>query len=134
MYQIAWLSSLYWFFGLSTMWRWIYINTTCGENSLLNTGNAKFHYCKPTDGSNCGGSDVVTPVPARDDSCSLNLGKCDSDPCQCMMDEECSDCQNCGCEECKDGYFKKSFGHECVKCTTTIPNCKECKELIYCDK
>ena len=108
-------------------------HATCGENSLLNTGNTKFHYCTPNDGSDCGRPrpGVVVP-PVRDDGCPLNLGKCNSDPCQCMMDEECSDCQNYGCETCKDGYFKKSFGHSCVKCSTTIENCNECNDWQGC--
>ena len=50
---------------------------TCGENRLLNTVNAKFHYCTPNDGSDCGEPDVIAS-PVRDDGSSLNLGKCDS--------------------------------------------------------
>ena len=112
---------------------------TCGENSLLNTGNAKFHYCTPNDGSDCGPPvlppKVDTPSPvAVYDPCSLDLGKCDSDPCQCMADEECSDCQHYGCETCGYGYFKKSFGHKCVKCSTTIANCNQCNDWQGCTK
>ena len=109
-------------------------STTCGEDSKLNTGNTKFHYCVPSDGSQCTIGDTTTPEQSVAQTCSdvTEYAECDSNPCDCTSDDNCNECQSWGCVTCADGYFKKSWGHECVSCTTFDANCNQCNDWNGC--
>ena len=122
-------------------------HTSCGEDSMLNTGNTKFHYCVPNDSAhgqcvvgnvdfNVGGDDDDDDDDATDGCPSLVT--CDSSPCDCSTDANCDSCQSWGCHECADGWYKQSFGHECAECSsvyegkcTTCMDWQGCTECAY---
>ena len=108
----------------------------CGDNSNLNTGNTKLHYCVPTDGSQCRVGDVIADGSGDGGGCP-SVTECVTNPCQCSEYTNCDDCQSWGCNKCADGYYKPSFGHFCVKIDDNFGgNCIQANDwsgCIQCD-
>ena len=59
---------------------------------------------------------VQAPVVSPSSESQCVIQSCETSPCDCVFDSNCKDCQSWGCQQCEDGYFKKSLNHACVSC------------------
>ena len=79
---------------------------------------------------------IPTPKPTNEVNFVCPDNQCYNSPCDCDTENphcEYNQCFDWGCNECKDGFFKKSFDYPCTSCTDTFGmECLDCADWTGC--
>lgn len=79
---------------------------------------------------------TLTPTPSCGvgDKCPI---ECDNNPCDCTKDDVCNSatCDENGCDQCMNDYFKKDNNYPCTSCIEIFGDmCLHCTDFSGCQQ